>query len=122
MDHRTGGEGSGIMDQFDIIVIGGGSAGSAAAGRLAEDGKRTVCLVEAGGNNETIRVKTPGFMPFIPKSSNYRYEQVPQPGLNGRIGSTPRGRGQGGSRGINASVYTRGHSFAYDQKTENSRV
>src|SRR3546814_10723756 len=86
MDHRTGGEGSGIMDQFDIIVIGGGSAGSAAAGRLAEDGKRTVCLVEAGGRNDTVRVKTPGFMPFIPKSSNYRYETVPQPGLNGRIG------------------------------------
>jgi Dehydrogenases (flavoproteins) len=39
------------MDQFDIIVIGGGSAGSAAAGRLAEDGRRRVCLVEAGGTN-----------------------------------------------------------------------
>ena len=49
------------MDQFDIIVIGGGSGGSAAAGRLAEDGSRRVCLIEAGGRNDTIRVKTPGF-------------------------------------------------------------
>ena len=72
------------MDQFDIIVIGGGSAGSAAAGRLAEDGSRSVCLIEAGGRNDTIRVKTPGFMPFIPDASNYRYETVPQKGLNGR--------------------------------------
>lgn len=103
------------MDQFDIIVIGGGSAGSAAAGRLAEDGSRSVCLVEAGGRNNTVRVKTPGFMPFIPKSSNYRYETVPQPGLNGRIGYQPRGRGLGGSSAINAMVYIRGHKFDYDQ-------
>ena len=81
------------MDQFDIIVIGGGSAGSAAAGRLAEDGSRTVCLVEAGGSNDIVRVKTPGLMPFIPKSSNYQYDTVPQKGLNGRIGYQPRGRG-----------------------------
>ena len=103
------------MDQFDIIVIGGGSAGSAAAGRLAEDGSRTVCLVEAGGRNDTVRVKTPGFMPFIPKSSNYRYDTLPQAGLNGRIGYQPRGRGLGGSSAINAMVYIRGHKFDYDQ-------
>lgn len=103
------------MDQFDIIVIGGGSAGSAAAGRLAEDGTRAVCLVEAGGRNDTVRVKTPGFMPFIPDASNYRYETVPQPGLNGRTGYQPRGRGLGGSSAINAMVYIRGHAFDYDQ-------
>ena len=96
------------MDQFDIIVIGGGSAGSAAAGRLAEDGTRTVCLVEAGGTNDMVRVKTPGLMPFIPQSSNYRYETLPQPGLNGRTGYQPRGRGLGGSSAINAMVYIRG--------------
>ena len=48
------------MDQFDIIVIGGGSAGSAAAGRLAADGTRRVCLVEAGGANDLDTVKVVG--------------------------------------------------------------
>ncbi len=102
------------MDEFDIIVVGGGSGGSAAAGRLAENGKYTVCLVEAGGHNDKILVKTPGFMPFIPKSSNYRYDTIPQKGLNGRIGYQPRGKGLGGSSAINAMVYIRGHAWDYD--------
>jgi len=101
------------MDTFDVIVIGGGSAGSAVAGRLAQIGK-TVCLLEAGGRNDTMRVKTPGFMPFIGDKSNYRYETVPQKGLNGRIGYQPRGRGLGGSSAINAMVYIRGNRWDYD--------
>ncbi|WP_033074081.1 GMC family oxidoreductase [Sphingopyxis sp. MWB1] len=103
------------MDQFDIIIIGGGSAGSAAAGRLAADGRRRVCLIEAGGHNDILAVKTPGLMPFIPKASNWQYETVPQKGLNGRRGYQPRGRGLGGSSAINAMLYIRGTAFDYDQ-------
>ena len=103
------------MDQFDIIVIGGGSAGSAVAGRLSEDPRRRVCLIEAGGRNNNMLIKTPGFMPFIRGAANYKYDTVPQPGLGGRTGYQPRGKGLGGSSAINAMVYIRGHRFDYDQ-------
>lgn len=103
----------GVSDEFDIIVIGGGSGGSAVTGRLIDAGK-SVCLLEAGGRNNNMLVKTPGFMPFLLKNTNYRYETVPQKGLNGRIGYQPRGKGLGGSSAINAMVYIRGNKWDYD--------
>ena len=106
------------IESFDIVVVGGGSGGSAAAGRLSEGGKYSVCLIETGGDNNIFPVKAPGMMPFIPDKANYRYETVPQKGLNGRTGYQPRGRGLGGSSAINAMVYIRGCKWDYDNWAE----
>jgi choline dehydrogenase len=37
-----------MPDRFDVIVVGGGTAGCVLAARLSEEPERTVCLVEAG--------------------------------------------------------------------------
>ena len=102
------------MDEFDVIVIGGGSAGSAAAGQLAADGRLRVCLLEAGGTNANLFVRTPGLLPLMPKRSNWAFDTEPMPGLGGRIGYQPRGRGMGGSSAINGMVYIRGNRWDYD--------
>ena len=73
-----------------------------------------MCLLEAGGTNDNWRIKTPGMMPFLPDQSNYRFDTVPQAGLNGRAGYQPRGRGLGGSSAINAMLYVRGNAYDYD--------
>ncbi len=102
------------MNQFDVVVIGGGSAGSAAAARLAADGRLRVCLLEAGGANAGLAIRTPGLLSFAPKSSNWAYDTEPMDGLGGRIGYQPRGRGMGGSSAINGMVYIRGNAWDYD--------
>ncbi|MGC6400007.1 GMC family oxidoreductase [Sphingomonas sp. FW199] len=102
------------MDEADIVVVGGGSGGCAATGRLSEDPALTVCLLEAGGRADGWRTRMPGMMPFQKRTVNWRFETVPQPGLNGRRGYQPRGRGLGGSSAINAMLYVRGHPWDYD--------
>lgn len=104
------------MEEFDYIVVGGGSAGCVVASRLSEDSKVSVCLLEAGGAGNTWVVKAPiGIAIQVPsKTNNWAFETVPQPGLNGRVGYQPRGKALGGSSAINAMVYIRGHRSDYD--------
>ncbi|ASK21640.1 MULTISPECIES: GMC family oxidoreductase [unclassified Halomonas] len=105
--------------QFDYVIVGGGSAGAALAARLSHNPNVSVCLLEAGGDGKALMVRLPTGvvtqMASIPLSKNNRiFETIPQPGLNGRRGYQPRGKGLGGSSAINAMVYTRGNRRDYD--------
>lgn len=103
-------------DSHDYLIIGGGSAGCALAGRLSEDASLSVAVVEAGGGGDSWVVNTPtaGVFMIPTKLNNWAFETVPQPGLNGRRGYQPRGKALGGSSAINAMVYVRGDRSDYD--------
>ena len=49
-----------VMETFDHIVIGAGSAGCAIASRLSEDASRRVLLLEAGGRDTSQKIHVPG--------------------------------------------------------------
>lgn len=104
------------MQEFDYLVLGGGSAGCVVAGRLSEDPGTSVAVIEAGGPGDNWIVNVPAAMiTTVPTKINSRpLETVPQPGLNGRCGYQPRGMVLGGSSAVNAMVYIRGHRWDYD--------
>ena len=106
-----------MTQQFDYIIVGAGSAGSAIAARLTEDGRNSVLVVERGGSDRSIFIQMPTALsiPMNRKAYNWFYETEPEPGLGGRVMHCPRGKVLGGSSSINGMVYIRGNPADFDR-------
>jgi choline dehydrogenase-like flavoprotein len=74
IERQTGG--TGVTDTFDFVVVGGGSGGCTVAGRLSEDPKTSVALLDAGGKNDNWVVTTPFALVLM---------VVPSPKLQNRL-------------------------------------
>ena len=72
--------------EFDHVVVGGGSEGCCVAGRFSEDQNTAVCLLEAGGPDNSVFVPAPlglAATAFL-NIHSCGYNTVPQVGCNGQ--------------------------------------
>ncbi|XP_042214795.1 glucose dehydrogenase [FAD, quinone]-like isoform X1 [Homarus americanus] len=108
-----------LLPQYDFIVVGSGSAGSAVAARLAEVPEWRVLLLESGGPPPP-EARVPGFNSILMQSEyDWNHRTVPQKyGLRNYKDNAcpfPMGRVVGGSSVINWMMYVRGNRRDYDQ-------
>ncbi|ATU92404.1 choline dehydrogenase [Phyllobacterium zundukense] len=106
--------------EADFVIVGSGSAGSAMAYRLSEDGKYSVAVIEFGGTDIGPFIQMPAALSFPMNMSTYDwgFASEPEPHLGGRRLVTPRGKVIGGSSSINGMVYVRGHAHDFDHWAE----
>ena len=106
--------------EADFVIVGSGSAGSALAARLSEDGKHTVIVIEQGGTDAGPFIRMPAALSYPMNMGLYDwgYSTEPEPHLGGRRLAAPRGKVIGGSSSINGMVFVRGHAEDFDHWAE----
>ncbi len=106
-------------DSFDVVIVGGGSAGSALANRLSADPGTRVLVLEAGRSDYPwdVYIHMPAALTFPIGSRFYdwKYESEPEPFMNGRRVYHARGKVLGGSSSINGMIFQRGNPLDYER-------
>ena len=106
-------------ESFDVVIVGGGSAGCVLANRLSEDPGTRVLVLEAGRPDWRFDVflHMPAALTFPIGSPLYDwgYRSEPEPGLHGRRIYHARGKVLGGSSSINGMIFQRGNALDYER-------
>lgn len=102
--------------QYDVVIVGGGTAGCILAEALTRSGRSRVLLCEAGGEARSPWVRIPaGFYKLlVNKRYNWGFWSAEEEATNFRRIAIPRGKGLGGSTLINGMIYVRGQPQDYD--------
>ncbi|MDB5370968.1 MAG: choline dehydrogenase [Roseomonas sp.] len=107
---------SSLPESAEYVVVGAGSAGCALAARLSEDPSIRVVLLEAGGKarNPWLHIPIGYAKTMYHPVLSWNLATEPEPELENRRISWPRGRVLGGSSAINGLLYVRGQHADFD--------
>ncbi|MDR7255592.1 choline dehydrogenase [Nocardioides sp. BE266] len=104
--------------RYDVVIVGGGSAGCALANRLSADPSTSVLVLEAGRTDRfDPLIHAPAALPFPIGNPLYdwKYESEPEPAMGGRRVYHARGKVLGGSSSINGMIFQRGNPMDYER-------
>ena len=104
---------------YDFVIVGGGSAGSALANRLSADRANRVLVLEAGRPDSKwdffIHMPAALSFPIGSKRYDWMYQSEAEPNLGGRRIYHARGKVLGGSSSINGMIFQRGNPMDYER-------
>lgn len=105
-----------MNEYVDYIIVGSGPAGSVIARRLSEQTSNSICVLEAGQNDNNFFIRVPvGFVKTLYSGKfTWNYQTEPAQATNNRIIAMPQGRVVGGSSSVNGLVYSRGQREDFD--------
>ena len=107
------------MDEFDVVVVGGGAAGCVVAARLSETGSRSVLVLEAGPD---LRASVPSdFRDGWGMPSDFDWCFASEPDERGVVEQLRRGRLIGGTSWVTRFAI-RGSPGDYDQWAASGNV
>ncbi|MGI4795945.1 MAG: GMC family oxidoreductase [Janthinobacterium lividum] len=103
------------MDQFDYVVVGGGTAAGILTYRLGAAGK-SVCVLEAGPPDDKLLMRMPaGFIKTLfDPNVTWQFKSDPMPATNNREIQYTQGKTLGGSSTVNGMVYNRGQAADFN--------
>src|SRR5215469_14738814 len=114
-----GGQKESSMEEYDFVIVGGGSAGSALANRLSADPGHRVLVLEAGRPDYRwdtfIHMPAALTYPIGNRFYDWKYESEPEPLMHGRRIYHARGKVLGGSSSINGMIFQRGNPLDYER-------
>jgi len=105
-----------VKESYDYVIAGGGLAGLVLASRLTENPSLSVLVLEAGKSGDQVkdRINEPAgayYSSIVGTEYDWQHVTVPQPHLNNRVISWPRGKILGGSSAMNAMYLVRPSSI-----------